>query len=154
MKKDRHDCVNSTWAVLFAVLLLAGIVLTSGCTSQQPTPQTTPTPTGTQATVSGTSTISVKETTPVIIPPTGVFVRVTYIGGFSGTYGINNVMQNVRNSGDRLYPLEGTGTVTAMFSKEDKSSHALTAEIWKNGKLLTSGANSTAFGRVSISGQV
>ena len=154
MKKDRHDCVNSTWAVLFAVLLLAGIVLTSGCTSQQPTPQTTPTPTGTRAQVSGTSTISIKETTPVIIPPTGVFVRVSYLGGFSGTYGINNVMQTVRNSGDRLYPLEGAGTVTAMFSKEDKSSHALTAEIWKNGKLLTSGANSTAFGRVSISGQV
>ena len=154
MTRDRYERMNSKWAVLFAVLLLAGIVLTSGCTSQQPTPQTTPTPTGTQATVSGTSTISVKETTPVIIPPTGVFVRVTYIGGFSGTYGINNVMQNVRNSGDRLYPLEGTGTVTAMFSKEDKSSHALTAEIWKNGKLLTSGANSTAFGRVSISGQV
>ena len=154
MTRGRHDCMNSKWAVLFAVLLLAGIVITSGCTSQQPTPQTTPTPAGTQAQVTGTRTISVKETTPVIIPPTGVFVRVTYIGGFRGTYGINDVMQNVRNSGDRLYPLEGTGTVTAMFSKEDKSSHALAAEIWKDGKLLTSGANSTAFGTVSITSQV
>jgi hypothetical protein len=144
--------MNSKWAMLFAVLLLAGIVITSGCTSQQPTPQTTPTPTGTQ--VLGTGTISVKETTPVVIPQTGVFVRVSYIGGFSGTYGMNNVMQTVRNSGDRLYPLEGAGTVTAMFSKEDKSAHALTAEIWKDGKLLTSGANSTAFGTVRISSQV
>jgi hypothetical protein len=144
--------MNSKWAMLFAVLLLAGIVITSGCTSQQPTPQTTPTPTGTQ--VLGTGTISVKETTPVVIPQTGVFVRVSYIGGFSGTYGMNNVMQTVRSSGDRLYPLEGAGTVTAMFSKEDKSAHALTAEIWKDGKLLTSGANSTAFGTVRISSQV
>ena len=154
MTRDRLDFMNSKWAVLFAVLLLAGIVITSGCTSQQPTPQTTPTPTGTRAQVSGTSTISIKETTPVIIPPTGVFVRVSYLGGFSGTYGINNVMQNVRNSGDRLYPLEGTGTVTAMFSKEDKSAHALTAEIWKDGRLLTSAANSTAFGKVSVTYQV
>ena len=154
MTRDRYERMNSKWAVLFAVLLLAGIVITSGCTSQQPTPQTTPTPAGTQAQVTGTRTLSVKETTPVIIPPTGVFVRVTYIGGFRGTYGINDVMQNVRNSGDRLYPLEGTGTVTAMFSKEDKSSHALAAEIWKDGKLLTSGANSTAFGTVSITSQV
>ena len=154
MTRDRLDFMNSKWAVLFAVLLLAGIVITSGCTSQQPTPQTTPTPTGTQAQVPGTSTISIKETTPVIIPPTGVFVRVSYLGGFSGTYGINNVMQTVRNSGDRLYPLEGAGIVTAMFSKEDKSAHALTAEIWKDGKLLTSGTNSTASGTVRISSQV
>jgi hypothetical protein len=144
--------MNSKWAVLFAVLLLAGIVITSGCTSQQPTPQTTATPTGTQ--VLGTGTISIKETTPVTIPPTGVFVKVTYIGGFSGTYGINNVTQNVRNSGEKLYSIDGSGTVTAMFSKEDKSTHALTAEIWKDGKLLTSGANSTAFGTVRISSQV
>ena len=144
--------MNSKWAVLFAVFLLAGIVATSGCVSQQPTPQTTATPTATQ--VPATRTISVKETTPVIIPPTGVFVRVSYLGGFSGTYGINNVMQNVKNSGDRLYTIDGAGTVTAIFSKEDKSTHALTAEIWKDGKLLTSGANSTAFGTVSISSQV
>ena len=154
MTRGRFDFMNSKWAVLFAVLLLAGIVITSGCTSQQPTPQTTLTPTGTQAQVPGTSTISIKETTPVIIPPTGVFVKVSYLGGFSGAYGINNVMQTVKNSGVRLYPIDGAGTVTAMFSKEDKSSHELTAEIWKDGKLLTSGANSTAFGTVSISSQV
>src|SRR5512137_3023529 len=105
MTRGRHDFMNSKWAVLFAVLLLAGIVITSGCTSQQPTPQTTATPTATQ--VLGTGTISIKETTPVTIPPTGVFVKVTYIGGFSGTYGINNVTQNVRNSGDRLYTIDG-----------------------------------------------
>ena len=152
MTRGRHDFMDNKWILFFAVLFLAGIVVTSGCVSQQPTPQTTTTPTATQ--VIQTGTISVKETTPVIIPPTGVFVKVSYLGGFSGTYGINNVMQNVRNSGIRLYPIDGAGTVTAMFSKEDKSLHELTAEIWKDGKLLTSGANSSAFGTVSISSQV
>jgi len=153
MTRGRHNSMDNKWVLFFAVLFLAGIVAISGCVSQQPTPQTTtPTPTGTQ--VQATSTILVKETTPVIIPPTGVFVKVSYLGGFSGTYGINNVMQNVRNSGIRLYPIDGAGTVTAMFSKEDKSLHELTAEIWKDGKLLTSGANSSAFGTVSISSQV
>ena len=152
MTRGRHDFMDNKWILFLAVLFLAGIVVTSGCVSQQPTPQTTTTPTATQ--VIQTGTISVKETTPVIIPPTGVFVKVSYLGGFSGTYGINNVMQNVRNSGVRLYPVDGAGTLTAMFSKEDKSLHELTAEIWKDGKLLTSGANSSAFGTVSISSQV
>jgi hypothetical protein len=144
--------MDNKWVLFFAVLFLAGIVAISGCVGQQPTPQTTATPTGTQ--VLETGTISVKETTPVSIPPTGVFVKVSHLGGFSGTYGINNVMQNVKNSGVRVYPIDGAGTVTAMVSKEDKSSHELTAEIWKDGKLLISGANSTAFGTVSISSQV
>jgi PBP1b-binding outer membrane lipoprotein LpoB len=149
--------MDNKWVLLFAVLFLAGIVVTSGCVSQQSTPQTTTTPSGTQAQVSGTGTTfpTIKQPTPITIPVTGIFVKVSYIGGFNGTYGINNVMQKVRNSGDRLYTIEGeTGTVTATFSKEDRSSHALTAEIWKDGKLLTSAANSTAFGKVSVAYQV
>jgi hypothetical protein len=156
MTKGRHDSLDIKWVLLFAVLLLAGIVVTSGCVSQQSTPQTT-TLTGTPTQIAGTGTTfpTVKPTTPVIIPATGVFVKVSYLGGFNGTYGVNDVMQKVRNSGDRLYPIDSaTGTLTATFTKEDKSSHALTAEIWKDGKLLTSAANSTAFGKVSVTYQV
>jgi len=156
MIKGRHDSGENKWVLLFAVLFLAGIVVTSGCVGQQPTPPTTTTPSGTQTQVTGGTTFpTVKPTTPVIIPATGVFVKVSYIGGFNGTYGVNDVTQKVRNSGDRLYTIENaTGTVTATFYKEDKSSHALTAEIWKDGRLLTSAANSTAFGKVSVTYQV
>jgi len=156
MTKGRYDSGKNKWVVLFAVLFLAGIAATSGCVSQQSTPQTT-TPTGTQTQIAGTGTTfpTVKPTTPVIIPATGVFVKVSYIGGFNGTYGVNDVMQKVRNSGDRLYTIENaTGNVAATFYKEDRSSHALTAEIWKDGKLLASAANSTAFGKVSVTYQV
>jgi hypothetical protein len=146
--------MDNKWVLIFVVLFLAGIIVTSGCVSQQPTPQTTTVPSATQ-TGTGTTIPTIKQPTPVIIPVTGLFVKISYLGGFNGTYGINGVMQKVRNSGDRLYTIDSaTGNVTATFSKEDRSSHALTVEIWKDGKLLTSAANSTAFGKVSVTYQV
>lgn len=146
--------MDNKWVLIFVVLFLAGIVVTSGCVSQQPTPQTTTVPSATQ-TGTGTTIPTIKQPTPVIIPVTGLFVKISYLGGFNGTYGINGVMEKVRNSGDRLYTIDSaTGNVTATFSKEDRSSHALTVEIWKDGKLLTSAANSTAFGKVSVTYQV
>jgi hypothetical protein len=96
--------------------------------------------------------ITVKPTKQITIPVTGVFVKVSYIGGFSGTYGMNNDMQNVRNSGDKLYEIvNATGNVSATFKKEDGSTkHDITVELFKNGKSLVSAKNSTPFGTASI----
>jgi hypothetical protein len=148
--------MDKKWVLLFAVLFLTGIIVTSGCVSQQSTPQNTTTPAGTQTQVSGgTTSPTIRQPTPVVVPAIGLFVNVSYLGAFNGTYGINGVMQKVRSSGNRLYTIDKTtGNVTATFSKEDKSSHALRVEIWKDGKLLTSAANSTAFGKVSVTYQV
>jgi len=145
--------MNRKWVVLFVVLSLVGIILISGCTSQQSTPQVTTKPTGSstqQTQVSGT--LTVKPTTQVTIPVTGVFVKVSYIGGFAGTYGVNGVMQKVRNSGDRLYEItNATGNVSATFNKEDGSTkHDIMVELFKNGKSLVSAKNSTPFGIASI----
>jgi uncharacterized lipoprotein YajG len=139
------------WVVLFVVLSLVGIVVLSGCVGQQSTQQTTTVPTGSrtqQTQVSGT----VKPTIQVTIPPTGVFVKVSYLASFNGTYGVNGVMQNVRNSGDKVYEIiNATGNVTATFKKEDGSTkHDITIELWKNGKLLMSAKNTTPFGVASI----
>jgi len=138
------------WVVVLVILSLTGIVLISGCLSDQSTPQTTTVPTGTktQAPVN----ITVKPTKQVTIPVTGVFVKVSYIGGFSGTYGMNNEMQNVRNSGDKLYEIiNATGNVSATFKKEDGSTrHDITVELWKDGKSLVSAKNSTPFGTASV----
>jgi hypothetical protein len=145
--------MNKKWVVLLVVLSLVGIVVLSGCVGQQSTPQTTTKPTGSstqQTQVSGT--LTVKPTTQVTIPVTGVFVKVSYIGGFNGTYGMNGAMQQVKNSGNRLYEItNATGNVTATFYKQDGSTkHDITVELWKNGKLLTSAKNSTPFGKASI----
>jgi len=140
------------WVVIFVILTLVGIVLISGCTSQPSTPQTTTKPTGSSTQQTLSTNLTVKPTTQVTIPVTGVFVKVSYIGGFSGTYGANGVMQKVRNSGTRLYEITNeTGNVSATFIKEDGSTkHDITVELWKNGKSLTSARNSTPFGTASI----
>lgn len=145
------------WVVLFVVLSLVGIVTLSGCVGQQPTPQTTTVPTGSgtqQTQASGNQTV--KPTVQVTIPPTGVFVKVSYLGAFNGTYGMTGSMQEVKNSGDRVYEIiNATGNVSATFYKLDGSTkHDITVELWKNGKSLTSAKNSTSFGKVSISYQV
>jgi hypothetical protein len=142
------------WVVLLVVLSLVGIVLISGCTSQPSTPQTTAKPTGSstqQTQVSGT--LTVKPTTQVTIPVTGVYVKVSYLGGFSGAYGVNNVMiKPTPNSGVKLYEItNATGNVSATFKKDDGSTkHEITVELFKNGKSLVSDKNSTPFGIASI----
>ena len=143
------------WVVLLVVLSLIGIVLMSGCTSQPTTPTTTTKPTGTSTQkTQSIGDITAKPTTQVTIPVNGVFIKVSYLGGYNGTYGVNGVMQKVRNSGENKPPYEitnATGNVSATFTKGDGSTkHAITVELWKDGKLVKSATNSTPFGTVSI----
>lgn len=109
-------------------------------------------PTGTQPTqVSVTQTVvtpTIKPTVQVTIP---VFVKVSYVGAFNGTYGMMGTMQQVKSSGNRLYEIiNTTGNVTATFYKQDDSKVDITIELFKNGVSLTSAKNSTPFGKASI----
>ncbi|PKL68096.1 MAG: hypothetical protein CVV30_12220 [Methanomicrobiales archaeon HGW-Methanomicrobiales-1] len=90
------------------------------------------------------------------MPGTGAYVRVSYIGSFAGTYGINGEMVKVKDSGDRVYSLNATtGSVSATFHKEDGSTrHDITVEIYKDGKALKFAKNSSAYGEVSINSPV
>jgi hypothetical protein len=165
MTGRRNDPWDKPWvtiAIVAGIIAVVAIALVffmgSGNTSDQSLPvKTTPLPSGSSTQVTQVSGIGVPQTSikvpaTVSIPVTGVFVKVSYIGGFSGTYGVNGAMQKVRNSGDRLYEItNSTGNVSASFTKEDGSAkHEMTVELWKNGKLLTSAKNSTSFGKVSI----
>jgi hypothetical protein len=90
------------------------------------------------------------------VPGTGTYVQVKYTGGFTGSYTANGTTQNVMSSGYQLYAVnqEG-GTVTAAFIKDDDSTkHNLTAEIWKDGRLLASNSTSAPYGNVSLSASV
>jgi hypothetical protein len=165
MTGHRNDSWDKPWVTIAVVVGIIAVVvialvffLGGGNTSDQSLPgKTTPTPSGsstqvTQVSGTGATQMTIKVPTTVSIPVTGVFVKVSYIGGFSGTYGVNGVMQKVRNSGDRLYEItNSTGYVSATFNKEDGSTkHDITVELWKNGKSLTSAKNSTPFGIASI----
>jgi len=165
MTGRRNDPWDKPWVTIAAVAGIIAVVaialvffMGSGNMSDQSlSGKTTPLPSGsstqvTQVTGTGVPQMTIKVPATVSIPVTGVFVKVSYIGGFSGTWGVNGAMQKVRNSGDRLYEITNlTGNVMATFTKEDGSAkHEITVELWKNGKSLTSAKNSTPYGNVNI----
>jgi len=162
MTGHKNDPGDKPWVIIAVIVgILAVVVIAlvffmgSGTTSDQSLPvKTTSTPPGatTQAGGTGSPQMTIKVPTTAIIPATGVFVKVSYLGGFSGTYGVNGVMQNVKNSGERMYEItNATGNVSASFKKEDRSSnHEIIVELWKNGKSIISAKNSTPFGTASI----
>jgi hypothetical protein len=142
----------------FVILLFAAVALFV-------LPMLTPSATITSGTDNGTSpvatisaqlpkgTIVVIETTPPVVPATGVYVHVTYLGGWKGTYGQTDAIVTVPgNSGDRIMEVENANaTVQATFEKLDGSAHELMVEIFKDGKSLTWGSTTVGHGSVSLS---
>ncbi len=175
MKRKRHDVWDKPWVLVSViagvviVLAMAGMFFMGGGSGSPPV-QTSPatvapmqgtpvqghtvpatvTP-GTTLLASGTP-VSVPATTAVSVPTSGIFVRVSYIGGFSGTYGTDGALEKVRDSGDKIYALNKTsGNVLATFKKDDGSTrHEITVEIVRDGKTLRFAQNSSAYGVVSI----
>ena len=170
----RKDPWDKPWVSVAAVVGVIAVVImalvffmgggnTGGQTASVQTPpvQATQAPLVSSApptTVTGVSIKPelIKEAPTVTVPGNGAFVRVSYIGGFTGTYGINGEMVTVRNSGERVFPLNATtGAVSATFHKEDGSTrHEIVVEIYKDGKVLKSARNTSAYGEVSVNSPV
>jgi hypothetical protein len=94
--------------------------------------------------------------TPVPVPGSGVYVRVGYLGQYTGSYTANGVSYEVKNSGFHIYTIDQpTGTIMATFEKADDGvKHNLTAEIWENGGMLAQNLTYDPFGTVSVSANV
>jgi hypothetical protein len=130
------------------IILLLGIlifgILVAGCTQSQ-SANSTPAPTASATTGSAqpsvTPAVTVPSATPVVIPATGVFVYVNYLGSFSGSYGTSGNLLTVQDSGERLYPVDATnGTISANFSKLDGSAHPIEVRIYGNSTILKNGS--------------
>jgi hypothetical protein len=172
--RRRNDPWDKPWVTIAVVVGIIAVVIIAlvffmgggntggqGTAGQSSPSQSAQVPSGSSlplTAASGTGIIpaSIKEAPTETVPGTGAFVRVSYIGGFAGTYGINGEMVMVRNSGDRVLPLNATtGAVSATFHKEDGSTrHEIVVEIYKDGKALKFARNSSAFGEVSVNAQV
>lgn len=149
-----------TAAVVAVAIVLVAIValvvypmLTSGG-STTPSGSGNATPPPVSSTITPSGTIVVKETQAPQIPPTGIYVHINYMGGFKGIYGIPDSITTVPgNSGDRVWEVENAtnSTVQATFEKLDGSTHQLLVEIYKNGKVLTSGTTTVGHGSVALS---
>jgi len=104
-----------------------------------------------------TTAVVVRTTTQPTIPATGVYVKVSYIGAWKGSYGVTGSTKEVARSGEVILQVEDAkGTVEASFQKDDTSTktHTLSVEIYKNGTLLKGDSTTVPQGRVSISANV
>jgi hypothetical protein len=147
------------------LLLVMGIVmmgiLAAGCTQSPSTPAPGTYTTASTTVVPATSqssqvsvtygSVTVPAATPLVIPATGVFVYVNYLGAFSGSFGAPVNMLPIQESGERLYPVDGlNGTVSAGFAKLDGSDHPITVRIYENGQIMQAGTSSSPYGTVNI----
>ncbi|MGB9176368.1 MAG: hypothetical protein WCB46_06480 [Methanoregula sp.] len=76
--------------------------------------------------------------TPTIVPPSGVWVKVTYPGKFNGWLGVHgdNRMRVVEDSGDHIYQINTTdGAVEVSIRISDYSSDILAVDVYKDGVL-------------------
>ena len=109
------------------------------------------TPVVTPARTSGPAVV-VPTPTEVVVPATGVWVRVNYLGAWTGSYGKAGSLVKVTDSGLRQYQIENpTGSIQASFRKDDSTSHDLTVEIYRNGAVIKRGNTTLPRGTVDIS---
>ena len=161
--RRRKDPFEKPWVIIAAVVGIIAVIVIAlaffmGGGSSAPEGAAVQ-PSATSANPSARQTIAVgvapsvtKTQKPVTVPTEGVFVRVSYLGSFAGSYGMEGNMTDERNSGNRVYPVENaTGTVAATFHKEDSSRRqTLTVEIWNDGKAQKVAENSSSFGEASV----
>jgi hypothetical protein len=162
--RRRKDPFEKPWVIIAAVVgviavIVIALVFFMGDGTSQPASsgqQSAQSGSPQQTSVVGVAPSAIKTQVPVTVPTQGVFVRVNYIGGFAGEYGMEGNMTTMRNSGDRFFEVENaTGTVTATFHKEDSSSrHDITVEIYRNGQSLQSASNTSSYGEASVSAAV
>ena len=87
----------------------------------------------------------------VIIPTTGVWVRVIYSGNFTGTVGTMGKMRQVTGSIDQFYQIPTIdGIVEALIQKMDGSGNALTTEVYKNGTMVKNGTLTAPRGTIDF----
>lgn len=164
MRRRQNDPWDQPWVTIAAVvgvIAVIGIAIffflgSGGSDGASASTGTSPTTTGsgTSTVVSGTiNPTTIKDQPTVSVPAEGVFVKVMYLGGFSGEYGMAGEMLSARDSGERVYEVvNATGTVSAKFKKTDSSTkpHELSVEIWKDGRVLKFEKNASPSGEVSI----
>jgi len=86
---------------------------------------------------------------------TGVYVKVSYMGEWSGTVGGIGSSKSVEGWGDEDFFISyGDDIVSACFQKEENDNSILSVEIIKNGKLIEYERTSAAYGMVCVSASV
>jgi hypothetical protein len=86
-----------------------------------------------------------------MIPSTGVWVRVSYPGTYSGWISTPGNQFEVTNTGDHFYQIPtNERTVTASLEKKDGSGDQIILEVYKNGVMLKRESSITPNGIIGI----
>jgi hypothetical protein len=89
--------------------------------------------------------------TQVIIPATGVWVRVVYPGNYYGRLGNPGSLRGINGSGDRFYKMiEDIRLVQVQMYKTDNSGDTLTVDIYRDGKVITHRVTSIPMGFIEL----
>jgi len=89
----------------------------------------------------------------IIIPPTGVWVRVQYPGNFSGNIGALGRNIDVKGSGIQWYQLPVVDTtLDGTISKLDGSSDKMLVETYKDGTLISRKSTKSPYGSIELLG--
>ena len=161
--RRRKDPFEKPWVIIAAVVGIIAVVIIAlvffmggGSSAPAGSPgqaQVTSTnPSAQQTAEAGAAPSVIRTQTPVTVPEEGLYVKVSYLGGFTGTYGMEGNMTTTRNSGNRVFVVENaSGTVSATFQKEDASTrHEIVVEIYKDGKAQRIAKNSSSYGEASV----
>lgn len=155
--------------ILIAVLALVVLAVIAGVYvfTQNPagTPGVTPTsditvpattiPPATMATVKTTivpATTPQPVTTPsALVPTSGVFVKVTTTGKYSGSVGTPGRLREVSDSGDQFYQISTTnGPVVVNLQKSDGTSALFAIDVYKDGVLMKHVQTSAPKGQIEF----
>lgn len=163
----RNDIFDQPWVPIAAVIGVIAVIAIAvyffmggfgsggeSATIPGATPAQSTTNGGSSPAVVGTLNPStIKEQPTVTVPGEGVYVKVNYLGSYSGKYGMEGSMATATDSGEKAFEVvNATGLVTATFKKTDSSTkpHELKVEIWKDGKVLKYDATTAPKGEVTI----
>jgi hypothetical protein len=85
------------------------------------------------------------------VPSTGVWVRVAYLGNYTGQIAANGLVRDVNSSGDQFYQFPiSSGIIDGSIEKGDGSVRNLIIEVYKDGILLDQASTSAPLGTVEI----
>ena len=149
--------------LIMAILpILAGLVIVANIMSGPslgsvnttqviPVATTTPTQLPQTTSIPVVTVTLVPGSTQVMIPPTGVWVRVSYPGTYIGLIGTPGNQLEVIDSGDHFYQIPtNEGSVAAALQKKDGSGDQIILEVYKNGVMLKRESSVTPKGIVEI----
>ncbi len=89
--------------------------------------------------------------TQVIIPPTGVWVRVTYPRNYYGRLGNPGSLRGITGSGDRFYQMdEKNRLVQVQVYKTDNAGDILTVELYRNGEIIHRRSTTSPMGVIEL----